>query len=135
MDFWMSSEKDVQVGDSERDARKAVEPIISELLKGVDLSCGAKQWSFISIVMPDDIVEDYPEVKRYHKSNNVVELRVQLPFREFKESEGLQQANLMFDALARSVEMMGGIKSLKLTVDDARVLMDAIDKARAKLNA
>ncbi|MCG8295375.1 MULTISPECIES: Imm44 family immunity protein [Pseudomonas] len=135
MKFWMSSEKNIEVGDSEREARKAVEPIIIELLKDVELNCGAKQWSFISIVMPDDIVGAYPEVKRYHKSTNVVELRVQLPFYVFKESESLKQVSLMLDALARSVEMMGEIKSLKLTEADAHVLKDSVEKARAKLNA
>ena len=90
MDFWMSSEKHVSVNEAVAAARKAVEPVIAELVKDVELSCGVEKWSVISIVMPDERVGDYPEIKRYHKSSKDIELRVQLPFSEFKEADRFQ---------------------------------------------
>ncbi|MDU9404048.1 hypothetical protein RTH46_16280 [Pseudomonas sp. zfem004] len=133
MDFWMSSEKHILVGDSERVARNAVEPVISELLEGVELSCGAKKWSVITIVMPDERVGDYPEVKRYHKARQVIELRVQLPFYEFKEAGSAEQIGLVLDALTRSVDMMKEIKSLKITGEEYSILKKIVEKARLEL--
>ncbi|NIF18570.1 hypothetical protein [Pantoea sp. Cy-639] len=135
MDFWMSSEKHISVNEAVTGARKAVEPIIAELIKDVELSCGAAKWSVISIVMPDERVGDYPEVRRYHKSSKDIELRVQLPYNEFKSSNGAGQINIMLDSLARSVDLMGEIKSLKLTGDDAFILKNSVEKARLKLNS
>ncbi|QXI49534.1 MULTISPECIES: hypothetical protein [Pseudomonas] len=133
MDFWMSSEKHILVGDSERVARNTVEPVVSELLEGIELSCGAKKWSVITIVMPDERIGDYPEVKRYHKARQVVELRVQLPFYKFKEADSSQQIGLVLDALMRSVDLMKEIKSLKLTGEEYSMLKTIVEKARLEL--
>lgn len=130
MEFWMSSEKHILVGDSERVARNTVEPVISELLEGVELSCGAKKWSVITIAMPDERVGDYPEVKRYHKKRQVIELRVQLPFYKFIKAGSSQQIDLMLDALTRSVDLMKEIKSLKLTIEEYSMLKEIVEKAR-----
>ncbi len=135
MDFWMSSEKHISVNEAVSEARKAIEPIISEFIKDVELSCGAKKWSVISIVMPDDRVGDYPEIRRYHKASKDIELRVQLPYGEFKGSSGLGRINMMLDSLVYSVDLMGEIKSLKVTSGDAQVLKGAIEKARARLSS
>lgn len=133
MDFWMSSEKHVLVGDSERVARNAVESVVSELLRNVELSSGARKWSIITIAMPDERIGDYPEVKRYHKSRQVIELRVQLPFYRFKESDSVQQIEIILNALSRSVDLMSEIKSLKLTRDEASALKEIVEKARERL--
>lgn len=133
MDFWMSSEKHISVNEAVTAARTAVEPVVAELLKDVELSCGAERWSVISIVMPDERVDDYPEVRRYHKSSKDVELRVQLPFNEFAEAGEIQQINMMLDSLIRSVDLASEIKSLKLPEIDACVLKEVIQKARLML--
>lgn len=135
MEFWMSSEKHISVSEAVTSARKVVEPVIAGLVKDVELSCGAEKWSVISIVMPDERVGDYPEVKRYHKASKDIELRVQLPFSEFKEAERRQQINFMLASLIRSVDLASEIKSLKLSESDACVLKEAIEKARLTLTA
>lgn len=135
MDFWMSSEKHVSVNETVAAARKAVEPVITELVKDVELSCGAEKLSVISIVMPDERVGDYPEIKRYHKSSKDIELRVQLPFNEFKEADKFQQITLMLASLIRSIDLASEIKSLKLPENDACVLKEVIEKARLTLTA
>lgn len=135
MEFWMSSEKHISVNEAVTAARKAVEPVIAELVKDVELSCGAEKWSVISIVMPDERVGDYPEVKRYHKSSKDIELRVHLPFNEFKEADKFQQITLMLASLIRSIDLASEIKSLKLPENDACVLKEVIEKARITLTA
>ena len=73
---------------------------------------------------------DYPEVKRYHKKRQVIELRVQLPFYKCIEADSSQQIDLMLDALTRSVDLMKEIKSLKLTSEEYSVLKEIVEKAR-----
>lgn len=133
MNFTTSSEQHILVGNAAQIARKKVKDALVDLLSGVSLECGADSWTFISILMPDERIDDYPEVKRYHKTRKVIEVRVQIPINEFKEANDSQQVNLMLDAVLRSVEMMREIKSLKLTESDSRVLADSIEKARVML--
>ncbi|MBC7194005.1 hypothetical protein MXB02_23810 [Pseudomonas mosselii] len=133
MIFRTSSEQDLLVGEAAQVARKKVKDVLVDILSGVTLECGAETWSFISILMRDEWIGDYPEVKRYHKSRKVIEVRVQLPIYEFKDAGEMQQVGLMLDAVLRSVEMMKEIKSLKLTENDALVLKESVEKARAKL--
>ncbi|MBC3476415.1 MULTISPECIES: hypothetical protein [Pseudomonas] len=129
----MSSEQHVIVGDAERVASKKVDPVMKSLLENVSLECGAEGWSFITIVMPDERIGDYPEVKRYHKTKKDIEVRVQLPTYEFKDASRAQQVDFMLDALSRSVDMMSDIKSLKLTKNDAQTLKGIVEKARLQL--
>ncbi|WP_110996577.1 hypothetical protein [Pseudomonas sichuanensis] len=133
MNFWMSSEQHALVGDAEFIARNKIEPVIERLLEQVNLDCEVDRWSFISILMPDDRVGDYPEVRRYHKSKKVIEVRVQLPLNDFNEADVPGQVSMMLDALSRSVDMMEGLKSLKITHGDTCVLKEAVEKARAEL--
>lgn len=133
MEIWMSSEKDVLVGKAEHTARNKVEPIVNQLLHKVELACGLERWSVIFIVMRDEWIGSYPEIKRYHKSKKDVELRVQLPFFEFKDADDLKQIKMLLDALSRSVDMMEEINNLKLTKEDARALRESVEKARVQL--
>ncbi len=71
MEIWMSSEKDVLVGKAEHTARHKVEPIVNQLLHKVELACGLERWSVIFIVMRDEWIGSYPEIKRYHKSKKM----------------------------------------------------------------
>ncbi|MFJ4347444.1 hypothetical protein [Pseudomonas sp. NPDC089401] len=135
MIFRTSSEQDVLVGEAAQAARKKVKDVLAEILSEVSLECGAETWSFISILMRDEWIGDYPEVKRYHKSRKVIEVRVQIPIYEFKEAGSAQQVELMLDAVYRSVDMMAQIKSLKLSNGDAQVLRESVEKARVLLRA
>ncbi|MCO7522684.1 MULTISPECIES: hypothetical protein [unclassified Pseudomonas] len=133
MDFNTSSEQHVLAGNAAQIARKKVKDALVEILRDVSLECGAEAWTFISILMPDERIGDYPEVRRYHKARKVIEVRVQIPIYEFRDSDALRQVSLILDAVSRSVEMMEEIKSLKLTVRDAHVLKDAVENARVQL--
>lgn len=133
MDFNSSSEQHVLAGNAAQIARKKVKDVLVEILRDVSLECGAEAWTFISILMPDERIGDYPEVKRYHKARKVIEIRVQVPIYEFNDSDASRQVSLMLDAVSRSVEMMKEIKSLKLTDRDSRVLKDAVENARMQL--
>ncbi|MGS7253646.1 hypothetical protein HG549_15315 [Pseudomonas sp. SK] len=106
---------------------------MSDLLEGVTLECGASTWSYISIMMPDDIIKSYPEVRRYHKQRSVIEVRVQLPFYDFKDADGVGRMKYMLDGLSRSVDMMAGIKSLKMSGSDADLLRGVVCQAKHKL--
>ncbi|QQZ38330.1 hypothetical protein [Pseudomonas sp. SK2] len=134
MIFSTSSEQHVIVGNAAQIARKRVKDVLVETLSDVSLECGANSWTFISILMPDERVIDYPEVKKYHKARKVIEVRVQIPVNEFKEADESRQVSLMLDAVLRSIEMMKEIKSLKITESDVILLKDSVNKARAKLS-
>lgn len=133
MIFGMTSEQHALIGDSEHIARNKVKPVMVHLLDAVVLECGAEKLTFISILMPDELVTHYPEVKRYHKARKTIEARVQLPFHEFKGASGVEQMDILLEALSRSIDMIGEIKSLKLTENDSCKLKSAIEKAREQL--
>ncbi|WP_374376783.1 hypothetical protein [Pseudomonas sp. AP-1] len=72
----MISELHALVGDAEHVARNKIKPGMVKLLEGVVLECGAEKLTFISVVMSDELVAYYPEVKRCHKARKTVEARV-----------------------------------------------------------
>ena len=131
----MTSELHALVGDAEHVARNKIKPVMVQLLEGVVLECGAEKLTFIAVLMPDELVAYYPEVKRYHKARKTVEARVQIPFYEFKDASGTRQIDMLLDALDRAVAMIGEIRSLKLTAADSHVLTEAIGKARVQLSS
>ncbi|WP_409296270.1 Imm44 family immunity protein [Pseudomonas sp. KCJK8670] len=134
MKVWMSSEKEALVGKAEHAARNKIEPVINRILDKVNLVGDLEKWSVIFIIMRDEWLESYPELKRYHKAKKDVELRVQLPFSEFRDADENQQVNLLLDALLRSVDMMGEMKNLKLKYEDCYLLKEVIERARLELN-
>ncbi|MPT00509.1 MAG: hypothetical protein E2581_18700 [Pseudomonas sp.] len=134
MKVWMSSEKEALVGKAEHAARNKIEPVINRILDKVNLVGDLEKWSVIFIIMRDEWLEGYPELKRYHKAKKDVELRVQLPFSEFRDADENQQVNLLLDALLRSVDMMGEMKNLKLKYEDCYLLKEVIERARLELN-
>lgn len=133
MIFHSSSEQDIWVGPGAQVARRKVAAVMSELLEGVTLECGAGTWSYISIMMPDDIVDSYPEVRKYHKQRSVIEVRVQLPFYDFKEADDVGKVGFMLEGLSRSVDLMVGIKNLKMSDYDADLLRSVVDQSKHKL--
>lgn len=133
--FHSSSEQDILVGPGAQVARRKVAAVMSDLLEGVTLECGAGTWSYISIMMPDDIIDSYPEVRRYHKQRSVVEVRVQLPFYDFIDAGDVGKIELMLEGLSRSVDLMAGIKSLKMSDSDTDLLRGVIDQAKHKFGA
>lgn len=133
MIFHSSSEQDILVGPGAQVARRKVAAVVSELLSDVSLECGAGTWSYISIMMPDDAIEGYPEVSRYHKQRSVVEVRVQLPFYDFKDADDVGKIKFMLDGLSRSVDLMAGIKTLKMSSADAGVLRGVVAQAKERL--
>lgn len=134
MKVWMSSEKEALVGKAEHAARNKIEPVINRILDKVNLVGDLEKWSVTFIIMRDEWLESYPELKRYHKAKKDVELRVQLPFSEFRDADENQQINLLLDALLRSVDMMGEMKNLKLKYEDCYLLKEVIERARLELN-
>ncbi|MFJ4347443.1 hypothetical protein [Pseudomonas sp. NPDC089401] len=130
----MTSELHSLVSDAEHAARNKIKPGMVQLLEGVVLECGAEKLTFIAVIMPDELVVHYPEVKRYHKARKTVEARVQVPFYEFEEAGSVRQIDMLLNALDRAVVMIGEIRSLKFTTADSHVLKETIGKARAQLS-
>ncbi|AZL72074.1 hypothetical protein [Pseudomonas oryziphila] len=133
MIFHSSSEQDISVGPGAQAARRKVAAVVSDLLSEVSLECGAETWSYISIMMPDDAIDGYPEVSRYHKQRSVIEVRVQLPFYEVKDADDVGKVEFMLDGLNRSIDLMVGIKSLKMSSADASVLRGVVTQAKDRL--
>lgn len=62
----------MRLSGAEHVARNKVKPVMVCLLSDVVLECGAEKLTFIYVVMPDKLVEHYPEVKRYHKARKLL---------------------------------------------------------------
>ncbi|MFF7106246.1 hypothetical protein [Pseudomonas sichuanensis] len=133
MIFHSSSEQDILVGSGAQVARRKVAAVMSDLLSDISLECGAGTWSYISIMMPDDAMDGYPEVSRYHKQRSVIEVRVRLPFYEFKEVDDAGKIGFMLDGLNRSVDLMAGIKGLNMSSGDTNVLRGVVTQAKERL--
>jgi hypothetical protein len=62
MELWMSGEVWVDVADAHRVARTQIEHEVNKTVGERDYGKGVKQWAFITIMLPPDIEEQYPNV-------------------------------------------------------------------------
>ncbi|MCK9818259.1 Imm44 family immunity protein [Pseudomonas sp. MAFF 302046] len=130
MKFSMSGEIDADIGKGEHVARNKILPILSELVDRLSLEIELERWSFISIILSDKFISDYPEVFRFHKKSKVLEFRLQIDHDEFKHANEQLQISMMLDSIERSVGLMSKFKVIE---SDRALLLDAVNKARGEL--
>lgn len=93
------------VADSYRKARNHIEKIVNDTISDRDYGRAVKQWAFISILLPSDI-EGYQEIIKYHKTQKVIEFRLKIDYRSFKDGNEVAHKRLICEALLRSLQML-----------------------------
>ena len=107
MQIWTSSEAVLDVDEALSAARKDVERELNKAVTSADYGDGVSKWALIYIVMPENDPR-YSEVHRYTKRTKVVEFRLKVDHRAFKEGDALAQRKLLAAAIMRSLELSKG---------------------------
>lgn len=130
MKFSMSGEIDADIGWGEHVARNKILPILAELVDEASLEFELERWSFISIILSDKFISDYPEVFKFNKKSKVLEFRLQIDHESFKQADEPLQISMMLDSIERSIGLMS---KFKMVESDRRLLLDAVNETRKKL--
>ena len=130
MEFFMSGEIDAKVGDAEHIARNKIYSVLSGLVENAKLNFDINRWSFISIILSDLFISDYPEVAKFHKKTKVLEFRLQIPFEKFIGANPKVQISMILDAIERSIGLM---EKFKIPENDRQTLKAAVTQARTEL--
>jgi hypothetical protein len=139
MKLWMSAEVWHEVGDDLWQIRKLAESLINNELDSRKMQIdNVDQWAVITILLPDDFPwsSNYPETKRFHRKQKVLEFRLKIDYKSFSEVDEIGKLQLLFDMLLRSVELMA---TYKIPQDKINMLKEiclaAAAKARTKILA
>ena len=96
-------------GDAATDLMKAsgqIEKVVNKALADKSYGGGVRQWAFITILLPPEMHEDYPERFRYHKSDKSVEFRLRIDLKAFEAANKSGQKRLICEALLRSLDIL-----------------------------
>jgi hypothetical protein len=104
--FWWSGEVQADVGNAYREAMKVIAAELNRLLDDLSFGEKAAQWAFIAIIRQEDS-PDYDEVAKKSSRGKVLEFRLKIPHTEFLSANPSQRIALIFEALSRSVTLMG----------------------------
>lgn len=104
MQIWTSSEALFDVDKPLNSARKDVEQALNASVGIEDYGGGISKWALIYILLPDND-PNYPEVRRYKKSSGIIEFRLKVDHKAFKQGGALVQRKLLAAAVLRSVDL------------------------------
>ena len=132
MIFWSSAEISPEVNDAYRNLRKSAEAEINELLRTVDLTAAWEgwEWVFIAIIISPALGVDYPERIRRDQKGKVLEFRLKIDFEEFAGTATARQADLVFEQLHRSVNLMA---KWKMSEVDREKLHEILEKTHSAM--
>ena len=131
MKLWMSSEEMFDVGDAMHSIRNHfIEPTINELLTKIEVKEDYEQWALITILMPLNRIQDYPEIVRRSLKRKVLEFRLQIDHATFKVANQQGQIKLVLDTLDRSIDLM---TKLKVSQETQTKLKAVVSEARQQL--
>ena len=126
--FWWSGEVEADIGDAYREAMKAIDVVLNQLLERVSFG-KAEQWAFIAIIRKEDNPA-YDELIKKSSRGKVLEFRLKIPHAEFFASNSRQRISLILKALSRSVTLMD---QLGVSYDTQRIVQAALSEAERSL--
>jgi hypothetical protein len=106
MELWMSAEAWGDAATSLMKASGHIESIVNRALADKSYGEGVRQWAFITILLPPEMHEDYPEHFKYHRSGKSVEFRLRIDLETFRAADKSGQKRLICEALLRSLDML-----------------------------
>ena len=130
MKLWMSGELQNDIAESYRQARKAVEAAVGEMLLPRDYGPGIAKLAFIAMIFGEHGPADFKEVKRYNRRDKSFEFRLRIDHDKFVSSSASDQCRLVCESLIRSLSLM---KEMDVAgVDVAKLQADLEGVGRAK---
>jgi hypothetical protein len=132
--LWTSGEVQVDVADSFRLARKEVDTLVNETVKGVDYGDGLEEWALIFIIRAEDH-SDYDEVKKYRKKTREFEFRLKIPHGAFKIADATGQRRLIAESVRRSIAEMDKLRASNVDIERLRKDVVAALVAKGWLDA
>jgi hypothetical protein len=104
MRFWFSGEIEADVGEAYRPVRREIEQTLNEILSDVDYGPGVSKWAFLSIILAASH-SAFPEIRRYDPLTTVVEFRLWIDYRSFKDAGPTTQKQMFYARLLSSVDL------------------------------
>lgn len=129
MKLWMSGEVDLDVSDSYREARNAVEARINEKLSRITIEPSFDKWAFIGIIRKEDH-PDYVEISKKDVRKRVLEFRLKINHDEFKNADPGKEQMMIMDALDRSLDLM---TELSVPTSDRDALRSILTDVRSRI--
>lgn len=130
--FWWSSETDADISDSCSHLMQEIDARLNQLLGGIDFGGKVEQWAFIPIILPENVASSFPEVARKSSRGKVLEFRVKVSHSEFLSANQSQRANLIFQALSRSVERMASLGVSEQVQKELRTILARVQNEIAQ---
>lgn len=121
MIFWWSGEVSPEVVDAYRAISKQLELQLNHrLLKSaLDPTWLDWKWAFIAIIISPVMRSEYPERVRRDQKRKVLEFRLKLSFEDFESASDDLKADMIFQQLHRSIDLM---KKWKMSSTDTTTL-------------
>jgi hypothetical protein len=133
MIFWSSAEISPEAATSYRQIRNPTEDLINVKLADVSVQniCVGWKWAFIAIIVSPKLGVEYSERVRRNQKLRVFEFRLTIDFEDFVSSSWQRQADLVFEQLHRSVDLMA---KWKVSKADQEQLHEILLAVRAQLD-
>jgi hypothetical protein len=116
MKIWTSSEAMADLVESLRSARRDVEQALNLSVASEGYGAGVSTWAIIYIVMDEDDPA-YTEIRRYNKRAGVMEFRLKVDHRAFKEADPLAQRKLLAATVLRSLDLFDDVRVADFDAD------------------
>jgi hypothetical protein len=120
MKLWTSSKAWREASEECSLLMRLIEKEINEELVSANFQMdGVDQWSVITIILPDDILGTFgcDEVQRFHRKRKDFEFGLRIDYQAFMKSDYPGKAQLIFDMLFRSIDIMATKKIPQPQID------------------
>ncbi|WP_347904707.1 Imm44 family immunity protein [Pseudomonas purpurea] len=130
MEFFMSAERESDIGEGERLARTKIEPVLAGLLEEAHIEADLNGWNFISVILSEKFISGFAEIAKFNKKDKELEFRLHIDHEKFKQADQKAQTSMMIDAIERSIGMMDKFKVGK---NDKQTFQNALNETRKRL--
>jgi uncharacterized protein YheU (UPF0270 family) len=131
MTFWSSLEVSAEAALRLNHIRKQVDKAINVGLTDLTLATQWGEWTFIVTMFAPNVILDYQERVRRNNKRNAIEFSLRANYGEFMSATPERQADIFFEQLHRTVDLMA---KYKVSVDDRVKLHDLLDSVRPKID-
>jgi immunity protein 44 of polymorphic toxin system len=102
MKLWISGEIEADIGDSFRYVLNEVETLVNDTLLIKNYGNGINEWDVIMIITQEGGKDSF----RYNKKTKDTDVRINIDYNSFKNSDPIRREALFLDHLIRSIDKL-----------------------------